>query len=408
LTVIESLPHVVYEQQLNGEMIYMSPKLRALTGYRVEEVLRGEVPFESIIHPEDRDRWRRNLLRFWPSDDVLSLDVLARSAAARPIEYRLIHRDGREIIWVADHSVARMRNPNETVSAPLRNEDLLVVGTLVDLRQRKRLEIEALQRSRLATIGELAASVAHEINNPLTAVLTYGQLLDRWFKRQIFPDTEARKGQEYLRHIIEQGRAIDTITRNLTGFVRKTSEEDLQPVNIGELIRTALAIFRYPLKRERIALDIKIDPNLPPIRARAGQLRQVLLNLVANARSSLNIRYPDDESHVDKRIEIDAQLNKDKPGYLRLAIRDWGEGIPDDLKEKVFDAFFSTRKDGTGLGLSIVTSILEQHEALIELDSTLGEGTTFRIDLPVWTSPTRDSGSRSLIELGDGEASAAP
>jgi PAS domain S-box-containing protein len=401
LSVIESLPHVIYEQSLDNDFVYLSRKIQSLTGYKPEDLIGGDPSYESIIHPEDRYKRRMLLEQVKPvSMEAVTYDFFLKipTEKACHVEYRLMHKNGRDIVWVADHFVLRIKDPTETMTSRIKPDDFIVMGALIDLRERKVLEIESLQQSKLATIGELVAGVAHEINNPLTAVLTYGQLLERWFQKQPIPDSERKKGDEYLRHILEQGKAIFEITRNLTGFVRKGASENFQPVNAHELITTSLSIFRYPFKKERISLTIDASIELPPIRARIGQIRQVLLNLVSNARASLNSRFPLASGlNPDKQIHISAQILPGVPNLLRMTVTDFGEGIAPENLEKIFDTFFTTRKDGTGLGLSLSASILKEHDGLLTAESSQGEKTSFFLDIPVWASaskpPTRRSNS---------------
>jgi two-component system, NtrC family, sensor kinase len=399
ISVIESQPHVIYEQSLDDDFIYLSRKIQNMTGYKSEDLVGGDPTYQSIIHPEDRAKRQSILDQLKPSTDAtVSYDFFLKipSEKACHVEYRLMHKNGRDIVWVADHFLLRIKDPNETISNRIKSEDFIVVGALVDLRERKVLEMESLQQSKLATIGELAAGVAHEVNNPLTAVLTYGQLLERWFQKQAIPETAQKKGSEYLRHILEQGKNIYEITRNLTGFVRKEAGESFQPVNVNELITTSLSIFRYPFKKERISLNIDASFDLPPIRARIGKLRQVLLNLVGNARASLNTKYPLGSGlNPDKAIHISGNVLQKQPHFVRITVTDFGEGIASENLERIFDTFYTTRKEGTGLGLSISASILKEHNGRLTAESTRNRKTSFFLDIPIWASKSKSSRLRS-------------
>jgi len=324
LALIESLPSTVYEENFDGSLDYISPKISELCGYRTVDILEGAPDFIELIHPEDRKR-RATVVAEARERAVAmrSYEFFSREtsyALRKSVEYRLLHKNGRDIVWVADHFVLRLRNPSETLTSPVNTSGMVLTGVLVDLRERKRLEIESLQQSRLATVGELAATVAHEINNPLTAILTYGQLLQRALTRLNCTETERAKATEYLGHINDQGRAIYDITRNLTGFVRKdTNSKGFHPLHASELVTTSLAIFRYTFKRDRIALDLDVPVDLPPVRGQAQPLRQVLLNLFSNARASLNSRYPSGaESADDKIVKIIARVRNCLYTHLTL------------------------------------------------------------------------------------------
>lgn len=377
-SLIEALPHCVYEQQLDGQLLSISPMIADLVGFE-PQVYTDECRIEDLIHERDRGRYQTKLaeLRRRINEGGAGLEEVLRRRHV--IELRLIHRNGRDIVWVADHFVLRHRNPYQQPETPTA-EDFQITGVLVDLGERKRLEIEALQLSRLRTIGEIASGVAHEINNPLTAVLTYGQLLERWLQDLDLSEEVRGKGSGYLKKINDQAKVIFEITRNLTGFVRKGSSEDYRAVNAGSLIESSLSIFSYALKKERIALAIEVPVNLPPFRARSSQIRQVILNLVSNARASIN-DLPEDQTGR-RRIRITAA--RQGADRIRTTVHDEGAGIAPENLEKIFDAFFSTRSEGTGLGLSIARRIVEEHGGELGVEPGRERGAAFYFDLPLW------------------------
>jgi PAS domain S-box-containing protein len=259
-----------------------------------------------------------------------------------------------------------------------RGVPLLEIGHLYgsNITEQKKAEEETIRASHLASIGELAAGVAHEINNPINGIINYTQILLNRSK-------EGSKEQDITRRIIKEGDRIAGIISSLLSFARDGKKEKC-PVHIREIMTDSLALTETQLKKDGIVLTVDIPPDLPGIVAHPQQIEQVFLNLISNARYALSQKYP--ETHKDKALDITAKkiMIKQIP-FMRITFHDKGIGIPAKVKDKVINPFFTTKpgSEGTGLGLSISHGIINDHDGNITIDSVEGNFTNVIIDLPL-------------------------
>jgi signal transduction histidine kinase/CheY-like chemotaxis protein len=248
------------------------------------------------------------------------------------------------------------------------------VAYIRDITERKRAEAERreLERrahlaSRLATVGQMAAGIAHEINNPLTALVGFVQLL---MARKLPEDV-----MKDLRVISESAQRVTDIVRRLLTFARQYQPERSR-LNINELIKATLELRAYELRTGNIKVTTELDPELPETVADGGQLQQVFLNLIINAETEMT------SAHGRGNLLIKTETID---GAIRISFQDDGPGIPKENLERIFEPFFSTRKagKGTGLGLSICHGIITGHGGRIYAESEPGKGATFIVELPV-------------------------
>ena len=243
-----------------------------------------------------------------------------------------------------------------------------------DLTEEQLRKAEAFRAAQLASVGELAAGVAHEINNPINGIINYAQIL--------LDSGQPEANANFLRSIIKEGQRIAGITRNLLEFSRKR-EESPEPVDIPALIQHCLELIGHQYQLDGITLVKEYAEGLPLAFCNPQQIQQVLLNVFSNARYALNQRYP--ASEADKRIVISV-TGKGRAGrqYLHLAITDYGTGIEHHIMDRLMDPFFSTKVkgEGTGLGLSISHNLIHENKGSFRIKSQLGKYTTIFIDLP--------------------------
>lgn len=246
--------------------------------------------------------------------------------------------------------------------------------------EKKRLQTEAARNAHLAALGELAAGVAHEINNPINGIINYAQIL---------ADQEEAldpQGSIPLR-IIKEGDRIATIVSNLLSFARDRKDE-MTDMDLRVVLQDSLDLTAALLKKDHILLTIDLPSELPLCRVNGQQLQQVFLNVISNARYALNQRYPDLDS--DKRLEIQMTAFREKQRSLvRTSFTDQGSGIPEEHLQSVFNPFFSTKPSdqGTGLGLSISFGIVENHDGRMAIESVEGDFTRVTIDLETLGDP---------------------
>ncbi len=361
-TFVEAMPYAIYEARPSGELLYASARIEELTGHPRDRFEREPGLYASLVHPDDR------ALR------AGKLSQLTRCGNRMTVEYRLIHANGF-IVWVFDQAQARETPPGS--AGPT------VLGVLVDLRERKLIEAAAREHARLASLGELAAGVAHEVNNPLSGIINYAQLAHRVL--EVRPPNVLERLDEQIGGILAEADRILEITRTLVSFARRPEKEAFRPLPAHELVRASLTIMKQRLKENSIALDVDVPEDLPPLRARGHELTQVLQNLINNARAALDQRYPrwDPAKRISFRGVALPGDAASPAGYVRLEVTDQGVGIPASDLSQVFMPFFTTKPQGTGLGLAISREIVLAHGGRIEVRSTQ-EGTTFSLIIPAF------------------------
>ena len=255
-------------------------------------------------------------------------------------------------------------------------------GTLIgsraiarDITERKRSEAETMRAGHLASLGELAAGVAHEINNPINGIINYAEIISRKSK-------QGSREKDVASRIIKEGDRIANIVRSLLSFARDSKEEKT-PVHIYTIMSESLALTEAQMRKDGINLKINIPHNLPPIIAQPQQIEQVFLNILSNSRYALNEKYPGE--HEKKKLDIKCSaVSIDNIPYIRTVFHDYGTGIPEHILDKIMHPFFSTKASnvGTGLGLSISHGIVSDHNGKMIFDSIEGEFTNVLIDLP--------------------------
>lgn len=245
-----------------------------------------------------------------------------------------------------------------------------------DITEKLSLQEEAMRAGHLASLGELAAGVAHEINNPVNGIIGLAEILqDRC--EQFGEDDHLPE------RIINEGERIGSIVRNLLSFARVRKDE-FTPVNIDAVIHDTLELVEKQILKEGISIELDLPDDLPQVRANAPEIQQVFINMLSNCKYALKEKKV--EAPEKKRIEINTRvLEHDGHLFVRTAFCDNGVGIPKDLQKKVLNPFFSTkpRGEGTGLGLSISHGIVNNHQGRLSINSKEGLYTKIYIDLPV-------------------------
>jgi len=260
------------------------------------------------------------------------------------------------------------------------NEERLIILIVRDLSASKRLEADREQirqqlyeSGKLASLGELSAGVAHEINNPLNGIINFAQLLkDEQTERTPFE-------RQLIDGIIEEGERIATIVRGLLAFARHDTHQ-LDEVSLAEVVSSSLSLFGRQFHKDAIRVETDIPADLPPLRADASRLRQVVVNMLSNAHHALKAKRSEDKLF---RISARAVERGGRP-FVRVEFYDNGVGIRQEDLGKVLDPFFTTRRDsgGTGLGLSISFGIIRDHGGTIFAEGAAGEYARFVVELP--------------------------
>lgn len=259
------------------------------------------------------------------------------------------------------------------------------LGIVRDMTEERALAEQLLQREKLAAVGQLVSGVAHELNNPLAGIMAYSQLM-------LAMSGGAADQQDALVTIHKEAKRAAKIVSNLLIFARQRHPERTD-TDLNQVMQDTLELRRYALRTHQIEVDTEFDANLPLTWADPFQIQQVVLNLLTNAEQALK------HHEGEKRITLRTRSENDT---LYGSVTDSGPGIPQAELDKIFNPFFTTKPvgEGTGLGLSISDAIVREHGGQMRVDSTVGEGTTFTIEMPIVRAPVARSGETALPAAG--------
>jgi PAS domain S-box-containing protein len=351
----ESVNLGVWEWDVVRDEIWMSVQCRTLLGIAANEE-GTSARMLARIHPEDRDKIERTVREALRED---------RSFEA---EYRLAPLNGREV-WVA--LFGRVQHTASGTPSRMR-------GVCIDITARKQAEREAHQRrdelthmSRVAMLGELSASTAHELNQPLTAILSNAQAALRFLDRDSADLGEVR---DIIKDIVsDDQRAAEVIQRLRALFRRDVVRHESLDVN--QVARDALRLAHGDLVTRDVSVTLDLAPDVPPVAGDRVQLQQVLLNLILNACDAIA-----HNAHGDRDVTVRTE-RADGAG-VQISVRDRGNGIEASQLERVFEPFVTTKAHGVGLGLSISRSIVAAHGGRLWAENGDDRGACFRIELP--------------------------
>jgi two-component system, cell cycle sensor histidine kinase and response regulator CckA len=367
-SLVERVGYGIYRSTPEGRFVEVNSVLMSMLGYtHPEDILGLELARDVYLDPEDRMRLRERPSVVFPEW----------------VETRWKRRDGSAI--TVRLSVQRVRDAEGRVIA--------YDGIVEDVGDRQRRE-ELMRRSeRMASLGTTLAGVAHELNNPLAAIMGFAQLL----LRKPWP-SEDRAALETINH--EAIRSA-TIVKDLLALTRKRDVERRVPADINDIVGYIARTRRYALETAGIACTLDLQPALPPIHGDRAQLEQVVLNLLNNAEQALSPR-----AEVGMAARIAIRTRHDGEGVF-IEIEDNGPGIPEEWRSRIWDPFWTTKGEGegTGLGLSVVHGIVSDHGGIITLEEAVGPGARFVIRLPAAASvpvpvpPPAEQASRPLDVL---------
>jgi len=313
----------------------------------------------------------------------------ARRLAAGNLEQPIPVRSDDEFGELAasfNAMTAALRNSQQELREWGRTLEQKVENRTTELRI---AEAEAARGEKLASVGLLAAGIAHELNNPLTGILTFSHLL-----RQKMPD--GSPDAEDLDLVIRETRRCAVIIRRLLDFAREKAPEK-KFCDFNQIIEDTARIIQQPAHLRDIEITMDLDRDLPPVWVDADQMKQVIMNMLVNAQHAI-----EEKGSITVRSRRVPEASSPGPGarhvpMIELAIIDTGCGIPEQNLKRIFDPFFTSKElgKGTGLGLSVSHGIVSAHGGSIKVESTVGEGSTFRVYLPVEPRPgdTESSGS---------------
>jgi PAS domain S-box-containing protein len=352
-TVAESSLTGIYIDQ-NGKIVFANKTFAEIYGYSRQEL----VGMESwkLVHPDDR-AWI----------DEMRTKRLKGEKAPSEYEARGLTKDGKTI-WIV-----RRNTRIDYGGKPA------ILGNIVDITESRAKEAQLIQASKMSTLGEMATGVAHELNQPLSSI----QLGADFFRnmategRQIPPEELAYVSEQMTQQVARAVKIID----HMRQFGRK-AEIQRERIDINQPLRAVFALLGEQLRVRGIKVKLNLEDDLPPVLADSNRLEQVFIDLVVNARDAMG----------DERERLDVKTTENtltvttfqEHGKIAVTIADTGPGVPDGLKEKIFEPFFTSKEvgKGTGLGLSISYGIINDYDGTIEVASEVEKGATFKITLP--------------------------
>ena len=345
----------IWEWDLSKDEIWATNARRALLGWPAS----GKITlkhFISRLHPGDRDRIRQ------------AIDDAIHKGQDFDSEYRLVLPDGI-VRWMATRGSVRLDAHGKPAQ---------LLGISIDITARKQAELEAKQRrdelshlSRVALIGEMSASIAHELNQPLAGIVSNAGAGRRFIDRG---NVDLQEIRELLADIGADARRASDVVRGIRGMIKK-EQMGRQRINLNDIVTNVVHILSSDALLHWCELKTSLDTNLPMVEADPIQIQQVLINLVVNAFEAMP------ETPVSTReVEINTQQNAD--GAVRVSVRDYGVGISPETRSRLFEQFFTTKAEGLGMGLAIARSIVEAHAGTIDAESAEDGGARFHFTLP--------------------------
>jgi two-component system NtrC family sensor kinase len=352
MNLIESSVDGIIATDMKGNIIIFNKGAEILTGYTAEEII-GKIHITKI-YPEGIAKEVMTKLR---SPEYGGVGRLV------PTQFNVVNKAGEEI-------------PIQLSAALIydgKGEEIASVGIFTDLRPRLTMEkklqethVQLVSSEKMASLGKLAAGIAHEINNPLGGILIYSSLMI-----EDLPQDDPKRGD--LSRIVQETGRCKEIVKSLLEFARQT-EPKMEPTDINRAITEGLFFLENQALFHNIRIIKKLDPVLPFVKGNAGQLKQVFMNIIVNAAEAIQ---------GSGTLTITTSPAPDRKSVL-VDFTDTGEGIPEENLTRIFDPFFTTKDVGKGTGLGLATSygIVEEHGGKIRVKSKVGEGTTFTIELP--------------------------
>jgi PAS domain S-box-containing protein len=345
-------------ESANGEMKYWSEECYRVLGFEPQDGLPRFETFLQHIHPDDQFRVRETAER------------AGRGKVDYEVDYRIVHPGG---------DVRDIHTIGHPVLSPS-GDVVEFVGTVMDVTERRHAEKERERLrqvqadlahiNRATTMGELTASLAHEINQPIAAAMTDARTCLRWLAREQPDIAEAR--ETAARVVKAVTRASDIISRLRQLFKKGTPQTNL--VDVSEVIQEMVILLRGEASRHSVSIQTDLSADSPRVMADRVQLRQVLMNLMLNGIEAMQ------DTKSGSQLTIRSLRGED--GQLLISVGDTGVGLPPEQAEQIFNAFFSTKAQGTGMGLSISRSIIESHGGRLWATSNSGRGATFSFTLP--------------------------
>jgi signal transduction histidine kinase len=283
-------------------------------------------------------------------------------------------------IWEKDGKISKFIEISRDVTQRKKEEEEITrrLEQMVEerTRQLKETHEKLLHQDKMASLGKLSASVVHEINNPIAGILNLIMLIKRIMDEESINQKEIKQFSQYLDLMETETKRTSRIVSNLLAFSRQ-SKMELKRLSLNQIIEETLILNLNLLKINGVKVEKRLDPNLPDLVGSADHLQQAFMNFVSNAAEAM-------ETSKGGVLSIETRYSL-KNGTILVSFKDTGEGIPPENLSKLFEPFFTKKKGGkgVGLGLSVAYGIIQEHGGSINVESEVGKGTTFEVELPL-------------------------
>lgn len=350
----------------DGTLIEANEKFCQILGYSIDELV-GLSILDILVQESQKES----------SGDTLK--TIKEIVESELLEERVIHKNNHLLDIYVSSSIIR----------DSQNKPIMTILTIQDVTEKKKselimerlqleknlLNIQLLKKQNADSIGTLASGVAHEINNPLNGIINFGQLI-------LDSDTSDDNALNCAAQIIEESQRATRVIKALLDY----SRQDIYVksyFSLKDMVEDAVLRIKDLLKQDQINVSLSFHKNLPKIKCSSQKIQQVILNLLSNSRDSLNIKYPEHDENKTILIEVTEVVPNIKR-RVKIKIEDHGNGIDDDIKHRIFNPFFTTKRDekGTGLGLTTCQEIIERHGGRLYFETEKGKFTKFYIELP--------------------------
>jgi PAS domain S-box-containing protein len=345
------------EAEVDGPIVEANDAFLRMVGYDREDLVSGRIRWAKLTPPEWQDR------------DAQAVAELKMSGTVQPFEKEYFRKDGSRIPVL--------------IGAASLESDTYGVAFVLDLTERKRVEAEArdserryreaqtelAHASRIATMGQLTASIAHEVNQPIAGALSSGQAALRWLDK---PDLEAAR--RAVERVITDIRRAGDVIRGLRALVTKAPPQ-AERFDVNEVIREVIEITRGEAVKNGVLIETRLAKDLPHIRGIRVQLQQVILNLVINGIEAMS-------GVAEGPREMLIETTRSASASVSVVVRDSGPGLDAAVADRLFEAFYTTKREGLGMGLSICRSIVETHGGKISVTANVPHGAIFQFTVP--------------------------
>ncbi|MGF6998324.1 trifunctional serine/threonine-protein kinase/ATP-binding protein/sensor histidine kinase [Paraburkholderia sp. GAS32] len=338
-----------------------------IVGYSRQDLLSGQVQWATMSPPE------------YHTADEQALEEVRQRGSCQSYEKEYIRKDGRRVPVLLggaqmegsqEHGVGFVLDLTEQKEAETELAARRTAATRAE-EQLQALQVELAHATRVTTLGELSASIAHEVGQPLGAIVTSGEACLRWLGHRTPQPEEVRACVE---HMIAEGRRASEIVRRIRALTTKATPRKTQ-LELNDVVNDVVSLVQRELLNHRVSLRLKLASDLPPLLGDRVQLQQVLINLVINGIQAM-------ADIGDDPRELLIESHRDNDGHVVVAVQDSGPGIDPEDANRLFDAFFTTKADGMGMGLSICRSIIEAHGGQVWASNNARHGAIFQLSLP--------------------------